>query len=437
MKTRVLSFENYYKIFEADEQGTSGDKSAVNAYSNVADSIYNVFIDVYFSLVAGIDGGYDDIITDLQSISKQTDATKKGEAMAAAISKVAGKLGATYKSEIGGDASTIPDLLKKAYVALVQSEEGKKSLDSINTKVDDAINTYVKTLVDAVKKSKVESDNNSEFLSYSGQLFEKNLFPERRNELLSTIITPKSSQFKTIMDTSSDPTYKNAAKTAYDSIMKISDELTKDDAWEKMNRRGRKDRLEAIPGEVDAIQNTMNDATSKFTSQLKIDTEISKSLKDLQDKANAIKTKSTEVANKQSQAEAAKKAEEKKKEEGGEKKGEEKGDKKVFTDIKSGNVEKKNLTKKGENFDKIKAIQGKMQEILKGELKDDFDDGLYGKNTEDAVKKIAKMIGGLTGEDLLKSTEDGKVLTADLQKKIENFSDPKIQGDIQKLINSK
>ena len=436
MKTRVLSFENYYKIFEADEQEASGDKAAVNAYSNVADSIYNAFIDVYFSLVAGIDGGYDDIITDLQSISKQTDAAKKGDAMAAAISKVAGKLGATYKAEVGGDASSIPDLIKKAYTALVQSEEGKKSLDSINTKIDDAINTYVKTLVDAVKKSQVKPDNNSEYFSYSGQLFEKNLFPERRNELLSTIVTPKASQFKTIMDTSSDPTYKNSAKSAYDSIMKISDELTKDDAWEKMNRRGRKDRLEAIPGEVDTIQNTMNDATSKFTSQLKIDTEISKALKDLLDKANGIKTKSTEVANKQAQTEAAKKAEEKKKEEGGDKK-EEKGDKKEFTDIKSGNVEKKNLTKKGDNFDKIKAIQGKMKEILKGELKDNFDDGLFGKNTEDAIRKIAKMIGGLTGEDLLKSTEEGKVLTADLQKKIENFSDPKVQGEIQKLINSK
>ena len=244
MKTRVLSFENYYKIFEADEQEASWDKAAVNAYSNVADSIYNAFIDVYFSLVAGIDGGYDDIITDLQSISKQTDAAKKGDAMAAAISKVAGKLGATYKAEVGGDASSIPDLIKKAYTALVQSEEGKKSLDSINTKIDDAINTYVKTLVDAVKKSQVKPDNNSEYFSYSGQLFEKNLFPERRNELLSTIVTPKASQFKTIMDTSSDPTYKNSAKSAYDSIMKISDELTKDDAWEKMNRRGRKDRLE-------------------------------------------------------------------------------------------------------------------------------------------------------------------------------------------------
>jgi hypothetical protein len=78
-----------------------------------------------------------------------------------------------------------------------------------------------------------------------------------------------------------------------------------------------------------------------------------------------------------------------------------------------------------------------MKEILKGELKDNFDDGLFGKNTEDAIRKIAKMIGGLTGEDLLKSTDGGKILTADLQKKIENFSDPKVQGEIQKLINSK
>ena len=34
-------------------------------------------------------------------------------------------------------------------------------------------------------------------------LFDKNLFPERRQELLSTIITPKMSQFKTIADKAS------------------------------------------------------------------------------------------------------------------------------------------------------------------------------------------------------------------------------------------
>lgn len=441
MKTRVLSFENYYKIFEEEPaqkpEGTETSNpadagEAGNVSSTVADSIYNAFIDAYFSIVAGIDGGYADIVTDLQSIAKQTDVNKKGEAMATAISKVAGKLGANYKGEIGGDASALPDSIKKAYTALVQSEEGKKSLESINSKIDDSINKYVATLVDAVKKAKVESLKENEYLSYSGRLFEKNLFPERRNELLSTIVTPKASQFKTIMDTTSDNNYKNAAKSAYDSIMKISNELSSDDGWEKMNRRGRKDRLEQIPGEVEKIQSTMNDATTKFTSQLKIDSEISAALKDLQDKVNTIKTKSTEIANKQAQAEATKKAEEAKKKEGEEKKAE--GDKKEFKDIKSGNVEKQNLKKDGENYETIKSIQSKLNEILPKDKQIKVDGG-YGKNTEEAIKSAARMLGGMSGVDLLKDTDDGKLLTADLQKRIENFTDPKVKEEIQKLIN--
>jgi hypothetical protein len=440
MKTRVLSFENYYKIFEEEPaqkpegtEATNPDdaKEDANVSSTVADSIYNAFVDAYFSIVAGIDGGYSDVVTDLQSISKQTDATKKGEAMANAIAKVAGKLGANYKGEIGGDASSLPDSIKKAYNALVQSEEGKKSLDSINSKIDDSINKYVATLVDAVKKAQVKSVKESEYLSYSGQLFEKNLFPERRNELLSTIVTPRASQFKTIMDTTTDNNYKNAAKTAYDSIMKISAELSTDDAWEKMNRRGRKDRLEAIPGEVEKIQSTMNDATSKFTSQLKIDSEISASLKELQDKVNSIKTKSTEIANKQAQAEATKKAEEAKKAEEPKK---EEGDKKDFKEIKSGNIDKQNLKKDGENYKEIKNIQGKLNEILPKDKQIKVDGG-YGKNTEDAIKTVARMLSGITGVDLLKDTDEGKILTPDLQKRIENFTDPKVKEEIQKLMS--
>jgi hypothetical protein len=353
---RVLDFSGYSKIFEADPPAPTTpapaagstpapttpapaagstpapttpapapaekkeDSTKPTAATSVADQLYNAFVDIYFILVSGIDGGYSDVVADLQSVSQQTDATKKGDTMAEVLNKVSQKLNGDYKGQIGGDVKGFSDDLKKAYTTLVTSEEGKKSLDGINKRIDASINKYVTELAAELKKAKAPIRESFQDWVNSNKrinegLFDKNLFPERRAELLSTIITPKMSQFKTIADTTMDSSYKQAAQTAYASMNKLADELSKDDTWDKMKRRERKDRLEAIPGEVDKIQVAMNDATGKFTAQLKIDKEVTDSLTSVEGKAKEIKTKAMELVNKQAAAEAKKKEDEAKKKE--------------------------------------------------------------------------------------------------------------------------
>jgi hypothetical protein len=416
---------------------TAKASNAPTAATSVGDQLYNAFVDIYFVLVSGIDGGYSDVVADLQSVSQQTDATKKGDTMADVLNKVSQKLNGDYKGQIGGDVKGFSDDLKKAYTTLVTSDEGKKSLDGINKRIDDSINKYVTELAAELKKAKAPVRESFQAWRESEQLneglFDKNLFPERRAELLSTIITPKMSQFKTIADTTMDSNYKQAAQKAYAEMNKLADELSKDDVWDKMKRRERKDRLEAIPGDVDKIQVAMNDATGKFTAQLKVDKEVSDSLTSVESKAKDIKSKAMELVNKQAAAEGKKKEEEAKKKEE-EKKPEEKGD--APKEIKSGSIEKSNLKKSGANYQAIKDFQAKLNTILPKEQQIKSDGG-YGTNTEQAIRRVAKLIGGSTGDDIVKATEDGKKLTPEFQMMVNNWTDPKIQAKIQELVSGK
>ncbi len=198
------------------------------------------------------------------------------------------------------------------------------------------------------------------------------------------------------------------------------------------NMRQRKERLAEIPAEVEKIQSAMNDATTKFTAQIKIDKEVTDSLTSVEDKSKEIKTKASELVNKQAAAEAKKKEEEAKKEEGDKK--EDVGS--DLKEIKSGNIEKENLKKSGPNYQTIKDFQGKLNAILPDNQQIKADGG-YGKNTEEAIRRVAKLIGGNIGEDLIKSTEDGKKLTPEFQTMVKNWTDPKIQAKIQDIVSGK
>ena len=86
-------------------------------------------------------------------------------------------------------------------------------------------------------------------------------------------------------------------------------------------------------------------------------------------------------------------------------------DKDKGKDISSGNVDKKNLKKDGPNVEAIKKFQEDYNNLGIG--KKLTADGLYGKNTEIAVDKVAKMIKNISGKDI--NTDGGKKLTGDLQ----------------------
>jgi peptidoglycan hydrolase-like protein with peptidoglycan-binding domain len=114
-------------------------------------------------------------------------------------------------------------------------------------------------------------------------------------------------------------------------------------------------------------------------------------------------------------AKEAGKEEDAKKEE--EKKDDKKEDEKSYEEIKSGNVDKQNLTKKGKNLEAIKGYQEKINQLL-GDKEKIKADGLYGKGTEAAVKAIASKFGSLVPD--LKGL-DGKSMTPGFLKFIDKY----------------
>ena len=117
---KVLSFSNYTKLFEADE----------NSSSKAAEQIVDLFFQAYGSIVTKI-GDYKEAIDDLLAVAEEKDTTKKGQIMANMIDKVVKKVDPAYK-DAGTTLLQAAKKIQEAYSNLISTEEGKKSLEEIN-----------------------------------------------------------------------------------------------------------------------------------------------------------------------------------------------------------------------------------------------------------------------------------------------------------------
>lgn len=408
---RVLSFSNYHKLNEADE---------VNKSASAAEQIVDLFFQAYGALVTKI-GDYKDAISDLLSVAEEKDAAKKGEIMDSILKKVVSKIDPTYK-EVGGDIAQAGKNIKDVYATLLDTEEGKKSLEEINKAIYRKIIEKQKGLETSSKElkpneEKVEKDNNSYDANYSDadHIFEKNTFVDERNVLISKIkpfyaesVQQAKNAVSTNLKSKSVETAKKL-KTMYDLL---SDEAK----WESMKRRNRKSELERINTEMDALNNEMNDVRKSELLKIGIDKKVSDGISGIIELINSAIGKISEIDSKKIETGELVK-DDKKDDEA--KKDVAKKDEAKPEEISSGNVDKKNLTKKGPNLDKIKSFQEKYNTLFPDNaIKAD---GLYGKNTETSVVKVAKLIGGLIGDDLEKATDGGKKLTPELQSAINKF----------------
>lgn len=420
---RVLSFSSYHKLNEADE---------VNKSASAAEQIVDLFFQAYGSLVTKI-GDYKDAISDLLEVAEEKEAGKKGEIMDSILRKVVSKIDPTYKS-VGGDIAQAGKQIKEVYASLLDTEEGKKSLEEINKAIYRKIIEKQKGLETSSKElkpneEKVEKDNNSFDANYSDSdyIFEKNTFVDERNALISKIKPFYAESVQQAKNAISANLKSKSVETAK-SLKTMYDLLSDETKWESMKRRTRKEELERINSEMDKLNSDMNDVRKSELLKIGIDKKVSDGISGIIELINSAIGKISEIDSKKIEDEKLVKTdgkeEEAKKEEA--KKEEDKPEL-----ISSGNVDKKNLTKKGPNLEKIKAFQEKFNTLFPNDnIKAD---GLYGKNTETSIVKVAKMIGGLIGEDLAKATEDGKKLTPELQSAINKFDSNK--DKIKELIS--
>jgi hypothetical protein len=420
---RVLSFSSYHKLNEAEE---------VNKSASAAEQIVDLFFQAYGSLVTKI-GDYKDAISDLLEVAEEKEAGKKGEIMDSILRKVVSKIDPTYK-EIGGDITQAGKQIKEVYATLLDTEEGKKSLEEINKAIYRKIIEKQKGLETSSKElkpneEKVEKDNNSFDANYSDSdyIFEKNTFVDERNALISKIKPFYAESVQQAKNAVSANLKSKSVETAK-SLKTMYDLLSDETKWESMKRRTRKEELERINSEMDKLNSDMNDVRKSELLKIGIDKKVSDGISGIIELINSAIGKISEIDSKKIEDEKLVKTDGKEEEA---KKEEDKKEEDKPELISSGNVDKKNLTKKGPNLEKIKAFQEKFNALFPNDnIKAD---GLYGKNTETSIVKVAKMIGGLIGEDLAKATEDGKKLTPELQSAINKFDSNK--DKIKELIS--
>ena len=420
---RVLSFSSYHKLNEADE---------VNKSASAAEQIVDLFFQAYGSLVTKI-GDYKDAISDLLEVAEEKEAGKKGEIMDSILRKVVSKIDPTYKS-VGGDIAQAGKQIKEVYASLLDTEEGKKSLEEINKAIYRKIIEKQKGLETSSKElkpneEKVEKDNNSFDANYSDSdyIFEKNTFVDERNALISKIKPFYAESVQQAKNAISANLKSKSVETAK-SLKTMYDLLSDEAKWESMKRRTRKEELERINSEMDKLNSDMNDVRKSELLKIGIDKKVSDGISGIIELINSAIGKISEIDSKKIEDEKLVKTDGKEEEA---KKEEDKKEEDKPELISSGNVDKKNLTKKGPNLEKIKAFQEKFNTLFPNDnIKAD---GLYGKNTETSIVKVAKMIGGLIGEDLAKATEDGKKLTPELQSAINKFDSNK--DKIKELIS--
>jgi hypothetical protein len=415
---RVLSFDNYHKLFEADD---------ANGAVSAAEQIVNLFYQAYGNAVTKI-GDYKDAIDDLLSVAEEKDAAKKADLFETVLKKVVSKIKPEYK----GAGNTILEAgkkLKDAYTTLLETEEGKKSAEEINKVIYRKILEFQKGLQTASKEMpKVEAPKEGvkESFEYVDEddinegLFKKNTFMDERNLLISSVVILYSDMVAQAKNGATD-SIKAKAKEIADKLKTLNDELAAENDWEGMKRKERKNRLDAIPGEIAAFKEDFNKTLMAASTKMGIDKKVAGIISEVIKMLDTVSTTVAEVDKKVADATVAK-TDEKIKEEG-KKEDDKKGDDKEYIEISTGNVKKHNLSKKGPNLDAIKKFQENYNTLKAGaEIKAD---GLYGNNTEKAIVATAKMIGALTGSDLEKATDGGKKLTPEVQAAVQKFIDNK------------
>ena len=423
---RVLSFDNYHKLFEAES----------NAATNAAEQIVNLFYQAYGNVVTKV-GDYKDAVDDLLSVAEEKDSTKKADLFERVLKKVVSKIKPEYK-EVGNTVLEAGKKLKDAYATLLETEEGKKSVEEINKVIYRKILEFQKGLQTASKEMpKVEAPKEGvkESFEYLGDddinegLFRKNTFLDERNLLISSVVILYSDMVAQAKNGATEA-IKSKASEIVNKLKSLNDELSDENKWESMKRKERKTRLDEIPTEISDFKEDFNKTLMAESTKMGIDKKVSSVIAEVIKMLDGVSSTIAEVDKKLAD-ETVKETDAKIKEE--KNKEEDKKDETKYIEISSGNVKKQNLSKKGPNLEAIKKFQENYNTLKAGaEIKPD---GLYGKNTENAIVSAAKMIGGLTGVDLEKATEGGKKLTPELQSAVQKFIENK--DKIKELVSSK
>jgi hypothetical protein len=265
------------------------------------------------------------------------------------------------------------------------------------------------------KKANKEAENAAE----DEEKEANNKFGKQRAELVS-IITPKLASIRAQIESPASASLGKELQKYEQELAAMATELGDNKKFADMRRKEKKDKIEQASNRIPEIDKEMDTTIKNAMAKMGIDkkslsdlnsinSEIASGMEEL-GSANAEKI-SKELEEKKVKEESDKKAKEEAEGPSAELKAEIekiKADFETSTEIKSVKEDPSNLSKKGKNKEKIKVVQERINKF-KGENFDGINpDGLYGDNTEKAIKLISGALALINPE--VKS-EDGKTMT--------------------------
>ena len=449
----ISSFDQYVKLYEAE-----GEKEG-------ASLIFPLLMDVYYKTYSSIVpyvGEYKDAIKDIREIGSVTvPLEKKPETAKKILDKVAGQIAdAKMKGIITGKIMPAVDKVSEIYSKYLEKasdDEKKELLATIETKSNDLVDQLVSTVKEIKESSLFQGDEDDiltegkeerqarraerkeekakkkedKAAANAAEDEEKeagNKFGKQRAEIVA-IITPKLANLRAQIDSPASESLGKELQKYEKELTDLATELGDNKKFADMKRKEKKDKIEQavnrIP-EIDAeIDTTIKNAMAKLGIDKKslgdlnaINSEIASGMEEL-GTANAEKVTQEMEAKKVADEEEKKEAEgpsDELKAEIEKIKGEFETDKlksgdmtvKSFREIKSGKEEPANLSKKGKDRDYIRKVQERINKFKGENFPGITPDGLYGENTEKAIKTISGALALINPEA---KSEDGKTMS--------------------------
>ena len=449
----ISSFDQYIKLYEAE-----GEKEG-------ASLIFPLLMDVYYKTYSSIVpyvGEYKDAIKDIREIGSVTvPLEKKPETAKKILDKVAGQIAdAKMKGIITGKIMPAVDKVSEIYSKYLEKasdDEKKELLATIETKSNDLVDQLVSTVKEIKESSLFQGDEDDiltegkeerqarraerkeekakkkedKAAANAAEDEEKeagNKFGKQRAEIVA-IITPKLANLRAQIDSPASESLGKELQKYEKELTDLATELGDNKKFADMKRKEKKDKIEQavnrIP-EIDAeIDTTIKNAMAKLGIDKKslgdlnaINSEIASGMEEL-GTANAEKVTQEMEAKKVADEEEKKEAEgpsDELKAEIEKIKGEFETDKlksgdmtvKSFREIKSGKEEPANLSKKGKDRDYIRKVQERINKFKGENFPGITPDGLYGENTEKAIKTISGALALINPEA---KSEDGKTMS--------------------------
>ena len=449
----ISSFDQYIKLYEAE-----GEKEG-------ASLIFPLLMDVYYKTYSSIVpyvGEYKDAIKDIREIGSVTvPLEKKPETAKKILDKVAGQIAdAKMKGIITGKIMPAVDKVSEIYSKYLEKasdDEKKELLATIETKSNDLVDQLVSTVKEIKEsslfqgdeddiltegkeerqarraerkeeKAKKKEDKAAANAAEDEEKEAENKFGKQRAEVVA-IITPKLANLRAQIDSPASESLGKELQKYEKELTDLATELGDNKKFADMKRKEKKDKIEQavnrIP-EIDAeIDTTIKNAMAKLGIDKKslgdlnaINSEIASGMEEL-GTANAEKVTQEMEAKKVADEEEKKEAEgpsDELKAEIEKIKGEFETDKlksgdmtvKSFREIKSGKEEPANLSKKGKDRDYIRKVQERINKFKGENFPGITPDGLYGENTEKAIKTISGALALINPEA---KSEDGKTMS--------------------------